>query len=110
LSHYAYRATAVAINLHDKSGLIPIKTNDWRFLADPRNPAKFTPADVQASKIIPALGTPDGHGILEREKLGMVPVAKGGSDWVASQNLLKDWYCMGFVLTPKMFKAPLTAP
>jgi hypothetical protein len=110
LSPYAYRATAVAINLDGNAGQIPIKRNDWRFLAEPKNPTKFTPADVSASKTIPVLGSPDGHGIAERDKLGMVPAAKGGSDWVTSQTLLRDWYSMGFVLTPQMLKSPLPAP
>jgi hypothetical protein len=109
-SPYAYRATAVAINLDEKDGQIPIKKSDWRYLGEPKNTTKITPADVQACKIIPVLGTPDGHGVFEREKLGMIPAAKGGSDWVASPTLLNEWYCMGFVLTSKMLKAPLAGP
>jgi hypothetical protein len=110
LSPYAYRATAVAINLDGKAGQIPIKRNDWRFLGETKNPTKFTAADVHATKDIPVLGAPDGHGTFERDKLEMVPAAKGGSDWVASPTLLRDWYSMGFVLTPQMFKKPLPAP
>lgn len=110
LSPYAYRAVVIAIGVDDKAGQIPIKRNDWRFLGECKNPPKFTVGDVQSSKSIPVLGTPDGHGILEREKLGLVAAAKGGSDWVASPTLLREWYCMGFVLTAKMLKSPLTAP
>jgi hypothetical protein len=110
LSPYSYRATAVAIDLDRSFGQIPIKRNDWRYLGEPRNATKSTAADVQACKDIPVKGIPDGHGIFEREKLGMVPDAKGGSDWVASPMLLNEWYSMGFVLTPKMFKTPLPAP
>jgi hypothetical protein len=110
LSPYVYRATAVAIDLDRRSGQIPVKRNDWRYLGQPKNAAKFTAADVQSCKDIPVKGTPDGHGIDEREALRMVPVAQGGSDWVASPNLLNEWYCMGFVLTPKMLKAPIAAP
>jgi hypothetical protein len=111
LSPYVYRATAVAINLDRNSGQIPIKRNDWRFLGENKNPAKFTAADVHASKTIPILGRPDGNGLAEREKLGMVPADRGGSDWVGPPTPLKnDWYSMGFVLTPKMLKAPLAGP
>jgi hypothetical protein len=110
LSPYAYRATAVAIDLDRRAGQIPIKRNDWRYLGQPKNAAKFTPADVHSCKDIPVKGIPDGHGIDEREALRMVPDAKGGSDWVASPSLLNEWYCMGFVLTPKMLQAPIAAP
>jgi hypothetical protein len=111
LTPFVYRATAVAINLDENGGQIPIKRNDWRFLDETKNPTKFTAADVRSSKTIPILGRPDGNGLAEREKAGMVPADKGGSDWVGPPTPVKnDWYSMGFVLTPQMFKSPLPSP
>jgi hypothetical protein len=110
-SPVVYRATVVAIDLDHKTGQIPIKRNDWRFLGETKNPAKFTAADVHASKTIPILGRPDVNALAEREKLGIVPADRGGSDWVGPPTPLKtDWYSMGFVLTPQMFKAPIASP
>jgi hypothetical protein len=110
LSPFVFRSIVAAINLEGKAGQIAIKRNDWRFLGDDKNAIKTTAAELLASKSIPATGTPDPSGVLQREKLGIVPEAKGGSEWVKSEQQSSDWYCIGFALTPEMLKAPAATP
>jgi hypothetical protein len=106
-SPYVYRTIAAAINLSGKAGQIPIKKSHWRVLGEGKDAAKITAADIEASQALPALAGPDPTGESEREKLGILPASKGGSDWVKTEQKLNGWYCIGFVLTPEMLKTPL---
>lgn len=106
-SPYVYRAIAVAINLANKGGQIPIKKANWRFLGEGMDASKITAAEIEASQDIPAVGNPDPIGDAEREKLGILPEAKGGSEWVKTAKQLNQSYCIGFVLTPELIKAPV---
>jgi hypothetical protein len=62
--------------------------------------------EVQASKEMLASMSPDPEGESEREKLGILPESKGGSEWVKTEKHMNGWYCVGFVLTAEMLKAP----
>ena len=106
-SPYVYRAILAAINLSGKAGQVAIKKSHWRFLGENKDAGKITAAEVQASQAIPASASPDPNGESEREKLGILPESKGGSDWVKTEKQLNGWYCIGFVLTPEMLKTPL---
>lgn len=106
-SPYVYRAISVAINLVGKAGQIPVKKANWRFLGEGKDAGKITAAEIEASQEIPAAGNPDPNGDAEREKLGILPEARGGSEWVKTAKQLNGSYCIGFVLTPEMIKAPL---
>jgi hypothetical protein len=110
LSPFVFRSIVAAINLVGTAGQIPDKSHDWRFLGDDKNAVKTTAAELLASKSIPSAGTPDPSGVAQREKLGILPQNKGGSEWVKSDQQSNDWYCIGFALTPEMLKAPLTSP
>jgi len=106
-SPYVFRAIAVALNLTGNAGQVAIKKGDWRFLGEGKNPASFTADQIEASKNIPKPGHVDPDGESEREKLGMLPVSRSGSDWVETERELKGWYCIGFVITPDMLKMPM---
>jgi hypothetical protein len=106
-SPLVYRAIVAAISLSGKAGQIAIKKSDWRFLGEDKDAGKITAAEIQACQEIPAAGTPDPVGASEREKLGIVPESKGGSEWVKTGKQLNGSYCVGFVLTPEMLTTPL---
>jgi len=106
-SPYVFRAIAVALNLTGNAGQVAIKKGDWRFLGEGKNPASFTADQIEASKSIPKPGRVDPDGESEREKLGMLPASRNGSDWVETERELKGWYCIGFVITPDMLKVPM---
>lgn len=106
-SPVVYRAIVAAIDLSGKAGQIAIKKSHWRFLGEDKDAGKITTAEIEASQEIPAAGTPDPVGASEREKLGIIPESKGGSEWVKSEKQLNGSYCVGFVLTPEMLSTPL---
>lgn len=104
-SPVVYRAITAAINRAGKGGQIPIKNAQWRFLGENRDAGKLTAEDITASNTMLSSAQPDGNGEKDRDGLGILPVAKGGSDWVKSANQLNNWYCVGFVVTKDMIKA-----
>jgi len=108
-SPFVYRAIAAAINLTGKAGQIAIKKSHWRFLGENKDAGKLTAAEIAASADLMASASPDPAGEAEREKLGMLPEAKGGSEWVKTVRQLNGFYCVGFVLTPEMLQSPLSA-
>ena len=66
-----------------------------------------TAAEIQASQTFPVPATPDLNGSTERDKLGILPESKGGSEWVKTEKQSNGWYCVGFVLTPEILKTPI---
>lgn len=106
-SPYVYRTIAVAINLVNKGGQIPVKKANWRFLGEGKDARNITAADIEACQELPATGNPDPDGDSGREKLGILPESKGGSEWVKTAKQLNQSYCVGFVLTDEMLKARL---
>jgi hypothetical protein len=83
-----------------------VKKSDWRFLGEATDPRKITAAEIQASQELLASMSPDPEGEAEREKLGILPESKGGSEWVKTGKQMNGWYCVGFVLTDEMLKTP----
>jgi len=106
-SPYVYRAIAAAINLVGKAGQIPVKKSNWRYLGENQDARKITAAAIEASQTVPVSASPDPNGADERDKLGILPESQGGSEWVKTEKQSNSWYCIGFVLTPEMLKAPL---
>jgi hypothetical protein len=106
-SPFVYRAIAAAINLSGKAGQIPIKKSHWRFLGETKDAGKIVAADIAASADLMASASPDPAGEAEREKLGLLPEAKGGGEWVKTERQLNGFYCVGFVLTPEILQAPV---
>jgi hypothetical protein len=106
-SPVVYRAIVAAINLTGKAGQIAIKKSDWRYLGEGKDPRKIAAADIEASQTLPVSASPDPNGADERDKLGILPESKGGSEWVKTEKQSNGWYCVGFVLTTEMLKTPL---
>jgi len=106
-SPYVYRAILAAINLGKKAGQIPVKKQHWRFLGSGADPRKLTADIILASKDVPASAEPDGVGAAEREKLGFISSTENGSEWIKTQDQLKGWYCVGFILTQEMLDTRL---
>lgn len=106
-SPFVYRAIVAAINLTGKAGQIAIKKSDWRYLGANQDARKITAAEIAACQALPVAASPDPNGADERDKLGILPESQGGSEWVKTEKQLNDWYCIGFVITPEMLKAPL---
>jgi hypothetical protein len=106
-SPYVYRAVVAAINLTGKAGQIPIKKSDWRYLGKDQDLRKIGAAEIAACTAQPVPGTPDPDSSDGRGKLGILPESQGGSEWVKTEKQSNDCYCLGFVVTPEMLKAPL---
>ena len=108
-SPVVYRAIVAAINLTGKAGQIAIKKSDWRYLGEDQDPRGITAAQIEASETLPVSASPDPDGAAERDKLGILPESRGGSEWVKTEKRSNGWYCVGFVITPEMLKTPIPA-
>jgi len=108
-SPVVYRAIVAAINLTGKAGQIAIKKSDWRYLGEDQDPRGITAAQIEASETLPVSASPDPDGAAERDKLGILPESRGGSEWVKTEKQSNGWYCVGFVITPEMLKTPIPA-
>jgi len=106
-SPVVYRAIVAAINLTGKAGQIAIKKSDWRYLGEDQDPRGITAAQIEASETLPVSASPDPDGAAERDKLGILPESRGGSEWVKTEKQSNGWYCVGFVITPEMLKTPI---
>jgi len=106
-SPVVYRAIVAAINLTGKAGQIAIKKSDWRYLGENQDPRKITAAEIEACQTLPVAASPDPNGADEREKLGILPESRGGSEWVKTEKQSNGWYCIGFVITPEMLKSAI---
>ena len=86
-----------------------IAKSHWRYLGADKDAGKITAAEIESCPTNPVAAAPDPNGEAEHEKLGILPESQNGSDWVKTEKQLNGPYCIGFVLSEEMLKAPLPA-